>query len=119
MSAVVDPIFGCELVTTRLDKDGYAYHGQSRAHIVAWTRAHGAVADDHALDHLCRRRNCRALHHLEPVTQSENERRKSWRYRARRTHCARGHELKLHGIVTPEGGRVCRQCNRQAQGETT
>lgn len=119
MSSVLDPIFGCDLVTTRLDREGYAFHGKTRAHIAAWTAEHGQVPDEHELDHLCRRRNCRALHHLELVTRSENEKRKSWKYRARRTHCPRGHELYLHGIVTPEGGRVCRACNREAQGATT
>lgn len=37
--------------------------------------------------------------------------------RARRTTCPKGHDLKLHGVVTPEGGKVCRQCNREALGE--
>ena len=123
MSTARDPIFGCELATGRLDPDGYAYHGRSRAHIVAWLAAHGEIGvDEHGrkleLDHLCRRRNCVALHHLEPVTRAENERRKSWRYRARRTTCPRGHELSSTAIITPEGGRVCRTCNRDAKGET-
>ncbi len=112
--------FGCDLATGRLDKDGYAFHGRTRAHIVAWVAVNGSVPLDTngkpmVLDHLCRRRNCRAPHHLEPVTQSENEKRKSWRYRARRIKCPQGHDLRLSGIVTPEGGRVCRECNRQHQ----
>jgi len=113
---VRDPDFGCELVTSRLDRDGYAYHGKTRAHIVAWTLRNGPVPDGKVLDHLCRRRNCRAWWHLEPVTQSENELRKAWRYRAKRTQCARGHELRLYGSVTPEMGRVCRACNREFGG---
>lgn len=111
--------FGCDLATGRLDKDGYAFHGRTRAHTVAWEAAMGPVAEGHVLDHLCRRRNCRALHHLEQVTQSENEKRKSWRYRSRRTHCRYGHDLHEHGVVTPEGGRVCRACNRAAEGART
>src|SRR5690348_15795085 len=79
-----DTTFGCELATGRRDKDGYAFHGQTRAHIAAWERAHGPVPNGLVLDHLCRRRHCCAVHHLEAVTQSENERRKSWSYRARR-----------------------------------
>lgn len=109
-----DPVYGCELATGRLDRDGYAYHGRSRAHIVAWMRAGRQLADEHELDHLCRRRNCCALHHLEAVTRSENERRKSWRYRARRERCAAGHELRLTRVVTPERGVVCRACNLSA-----
>ena len=112
MSSERDPIFGCDLVTSRLDRDGYAFHGKTRAHIVAWTNEHGPIPEGMEIDHLCRRRHCIALHHLELVTRSENEKRKSWRYRARRKTCPRGHELQLNGVVTPEGGRVCRACNR-------
>jgi hypothetical protein len=111
--------YGCELSTARIDREGYAFEGRSRAHVVAWTKAHGAVPDGMELDHLCRRRHCRALHHLELVTRSENEKRKSWKYRARRTHCPKGHELAINGVVTPEGGKVCRACNREAQGART
>lgn len=106
--------FGCLLVTHRLDREGYAFHGKTRAHIHEWTQVNGPVPDGLVLDHLCRRRNCKAVHHLEPVTQSENEKRKSWRYRAKRTHCPRGHELANTAIVTPQGGRVCRTCNKEA-----
>lgn len=113
MSTERDPIFGCELATSRLDKDGYAFHGRTRAHIAAWVEANGPVPIGCVLDHLCRRRNCRAHWHLEPVTQSENELRKSWSYRARRKLCARGHDLNSTAAVTPEGGRVCRTCNRE------
>lgn len=118
MSGVRDPVFGCELVTSRLDRDGYAFHGKSRAHIVAWIGARGEIPIGMEVDHLCRRRNCIALHHLELVTRSTNEHRKSWRVRARRAACPRGHSLAIHGIVTPEGGRVCRACNLEAEKAT-
>jgi hypothetical protein len=112
--SIDDPIFGCQLATGRRDRDGYAFHGRTRAHIAAWEAEHGPIADGMELDHLCRRRHCQALHHLELVTRAENERRKSWRYRARRASCPAGHDLTANGIVTPEGGRVCRACNRAA-----
>jgi hypothetical protein len=115
-SSMHDPVFGCELVTTRLDKDGYAYHGRTRAHIAAWEAAFGPVPDGLVIDHGCRRRNCRAVHHLEAVTQSENERRKSMAYRVRRKQCAAGHALDGNRAVTPEGGVTCRLCNRAALG---
>lgn len=114
MSTVRDPIYGCELVMSRLDREGYAFHGKSRAHIVAWEEVNGPVPPGFELDHLCRRRNCRARHHLEPVTRAENERRKSAAWRMRRKVCPRGHDLWLNAIPTPEGGRVCRTCNREA-----
>jgi len=119
MSVVRDPIFGCELATGRRDRDGYAFHGATRAHIVAWSKVRGVIAPGMELDHLCRRRHCTALHHLELVTRGENELRKSWRYRARRKLCPAGHELATNGIVTPEGGRVCRACNRAAESQST
>lgn len=125
MSTVLDPIFGCALATGRVDRDGYAFHGKTRAHIHAWEAVHGVITqtDDHGnrleLDHLCRRRNCCALHHLELVTRSENEKRKNWKYRARRTHCPKGHSMQ-NALVTNEGGRLCRTChNEHKQGATT
>lgn len=119
MSFEIDPLYGCHLATGRRDKDGYAWHGRSRAHKVAWESQHGLVPDGMELDHACRRRHCQALHHLELVTRSENEKRKSWRYRARRTKCPVGHDMSLNAIVTPEGGRVCRACNQEARGAET
>lgn len=113
MSTVRDPVFGCELVISRLDAEGYAYHGKSRAHIVAWIAERGPVPEGKVLDHLCRRRNCRALIHLEPVTQSENELRKRWAYRIKIKRCPAGHDLQLHRQVTPEGGIVCRRCSQE------
>lgn len=113
MSTIRDQ-FGCELAQGRLDRDGYAYHGRSRAHIVAWVAKHGPVPDAMEVDHLCRRRHCSATHHLELVTRGQNEQRKVWRVRARRTHCAQGHDLGINAVITPEGGRVCRTCNREA-----
>lgn len=114
MSTELDPVFGCEVVTSRLDRDGYAYHGKSRAHIVAWTRANGAVPDGLELDHLCRNRACKALHHLQPITRSEQEKRKSFAYRLRLATCQRGHDLTKHRAVTPNGGVTCGACNREA-----
>ena len=108
-----DSIFGCVLSTARLDREGYAFHGKTRAHIFAWTTVHGAPADGMELDHLCRRRNCLALHHLELVTRSENEKRKALHYRMR-WKCPRGHEWPINRAVTHEGGVTCRQCNRDA-----
>jgi len=115
--SVRDPVFGCDLSTSRLDAHGYAYHGHTRAHIAAWTAENGAVSDGKVLDHICRRRNCMATIHLEPVTQSENEKRKRMAYRARIKLCPRGHSLDgQNRAVTPEGGVTCRVCN-QAFGE--
>jgi hypothetical protein len=111
--AARDPVFGCDLVLTGLDRDGYAYHGKSRAHIVAWIERNGPVPPGKELDHMCRRRNCRAAHHIEAVTPSENGKRKDWSYRVKRARCPRGHALRTNRQVTPERGIVCRMCNRE------
>lgn len=113
MPFALDPVFGCRIWTGRLDRDGYGFHGKSRAHIVAWTAEHGPIAEGLEVEHICRRRACVALCHLELVTRSENELRKSWRYRARRKTCKLGHDLSVNAVVTPEGGRVCRACARE------
>lgn len=118
MNVEHDAVFGCELAQGRADKDGYVFWGRSRAHKVAWESQYGQVPDGMELEHTCRRRACCALHHLELVTRRENELRKSLAYRLRKTVCQRGHHLSENRVVTPEGGVVCRRCNREAQGET-
>lgn len=112
MASEIDPVFGCELVQSKLNGRGYANHAER------WRAEFGPVPEGFELDHTCRRRNCVALHHLEAVTKSENMMRKSWAYRSKRKQCAKGHDLKLFGVVTPEGGKVCRQCNKEARGDT-
>lgn len=111
-----DPVFGCELATGRLDKDGYAYHGTTRAHIAAWVKANGPVPSGMQIDHACRRRSCSALHHLEAVTKRENQLRKSFKYRAAKKLCAKGHSME-HALMTPEMGLCCRSCHREAMRE--
>lgn len=114
-----DPVFGCYLWAAKLDRDGYgiSWRGRlaTRAHIAVYREQNGpdSIPEGFVLDHDCRRRNCVNPDHLEPVTQSENEFRKSWRYRAKRTHCKNGHELAEHGMQTPEGGRPCRACRNE------
>lgn len=111
-----DPLFGCDLVA-HVDAQGYGRVGRRQAHIVAWEAEFGAVPEGFELDHACRRRNCRALAHLEAVTRSENELRKSPRYRARMQRCKAGHDMRLNAMVTPEGGRVCRECSLPRKGQ--
>lgn len=107
----VDPLYGCWLWTGRRDRDGYGrLTGGRLAHVEAYVAAKGPVPHERTVDHLCRRRHCCRPEHLEAVTRSEQERRKSWRWRVRQKRCPVGHDLKRHAITTPEGGRVCRLC---------
>lgn len=106
--------FGCVEHYGERTAAGYGLIGRRVAHLVEWERVHGPLPPDRVLDHACRNRPCKALHHLEPVTRAENELRKSMSYRLRRAKCPRGHDLKLHRVMTPQGGSVCRLCNREA-----
>lgn len=119
VDTTLDEAFGCWLWTGKLDKDGYGQVWRGRrpsyAHRVVYEQEVGPIADGLVLDHACRRRNCVAPHHLEPITQAQNEVRKSWRHRAIRSTCKAGHNLATNRIVTPEGGVVCRTCNHEAR----
>ncbi len=110
----VDHELGCWLWAGDRSSDGYGLIGRQQAHRVVYQERVGAIPEGLVLDHLCRRPACVAPHHLEPVTKAENERRKRWPRRARRARCQRGHDLELHAVITPEGGKVCRCCNREA-----
>ena len=106
----IDPVFGCHIWQGTKTKDGYAVHKGKAAHKLAWIEANGPVPGGRFLDHICRRRACINPDHLEPVTQSVNELRKRLSYRVKITECQNGHKRKRFGLVTPEGGFVCRVC---------
>ena len=117
----VDRTFACALWTGRKDKrDGRALVWRGKTPTAAQRAVYEAevrpIPEGMELDHACRRPQCVAPHHAEPVTRAENERRKSWRRRARQTTCPRGHDMQLNAATTPEGGRTCRVCNREALG---
>ncbi len=114
MKYTVDSIFGCRIADGRRDRDGYVFWGRTRAHIVAWEQENGPVPDGLVLDHLCGVRACCAPHHSQPVTQSENLKRKNWRYRARIKTCPKGHDMEVNKVILPNKSRVCRTCNREA-----
>lgn len=118
MSFDVDPIFGCHLWTGSLSDNGRPIRWMGKrpvyAYKLAYEAKYGAVAEDRVLDHGCRRPLCCNPDHLEPITKSENEKRKSWRYRLKMTKCPRGHSLD-DAMVTPEGGRLCRTCSKDAR----
>ena len=111
----IDTIFGCHLWIGKLDGRGrpivWRSDGPRNAYQIAWADSNGAVPDGFVLDHLCRRVLCCNPLHLEIVTKSENELRKSWGYRCKRKLCTMGHDLST-AIVTPEMGRLCRHCHR-------
>ncbi len=122
MNWTVDHSTGCWLWNGDVDAQGYGFvfRGNSRvkAYLVVYVQHEGAVPEGLVLDHGCGVRRCVAPHHLEAVTQQENVWRKQWRYRSKLERCKKGHDMRENSIVLPETkGRVCRQCNRDANGE--
>jgi len=114
----VDATYGCHLWTGELGSNGrpIVWRGKrpSTAYRLAYEQAGGTIAAEHVLDHLCRRIRCINARHIEPVTKAENERRKSWAYRCKRKTCALGHDLS-DALVTPEMGRLCRECKLEGR----
>lgn len=78
------------------------------AHRVTWAAFRGPIPDGLEIDHLCRVPRCCNPAHLEPVTPSENNRRKP-----RRTHCKWGHEVETHGRTRASGRWDCRLCTAE------
>jgi hypothetical protein len=60
-----------------LDKDGYGrVAGNRTAHQRAFEEEVRDLLPGETLDHICKTRACIAIWHLEPVTQSENSKRR-------------------------------------------
>lgn len=115
-----DPASGCRLWTAGLFAGGYGAITVGRktrkAHVVAYELERGRVPAGLVLDHLCRRRNCINVAHLEPVTQRENIVRGigPTAVNAAKTHCHKGHQLDATNTYMHRGKRNCRQCGREA-----
>lgn len=105
-----DPLTGCWLWAGGVDSKGYGRHGHVVWHRFYWEQVRGVIPYRLELDHLCRRRLCYRPEHLEIVTRRENMLRINPRHRAKIVVCQERHDLVEHGIVTPEGGRVCALC---------
>lgn len=103
--------FGCWLWLGAVNEHGYGRRSDRRsAPRVALEEFLGQELPANVFpDHFCRRRRCIRPQHLDPVTQGENERRKSARYRSQLTRCPIGHRL-VEPLHTPEGGLICRTC---------
>lgn len=88
------------------------------AHRFSYEQAHGPIADDLTIDHLCRNTSCVNPDHLEPVTRELNSLRGS--RNAAKTHCDSGHEFTLENTyVAPSRPlvRACRACRKVASAE--
>ena len=112
---VVRPELGpCWEWTAAKNPKGYGEFGgvPGRTHLayrLLFEDVRGPVPPGMQLDHLCRNKGCVNPDHLEVVTPRENS------FRARKTHCKRGHELAGDNLLSVRRGegRRCRACTRE------
>lgn len=98
--------FPCIPATVVLNAYGYGNHR------LVYRKAKGPIPDGLEIDHLCGRRDCIQIEHMELVTHAENMRRMG----AAITHCANGHEYTPENTyIRPNGQRDCRICNADRQ----
>lgn len=111
LNILIDPIYYCFLWTGAKTNDGYGLTPEGKlAHREAYEEENGPIPKGMQVEHRCRRRNCVYPTHLELVSQSVNSLRKQWSYRVQMQNCQYGHPRKKYGLITPEGGQVCREC---------
>jgi hypothetical protein len=105
----------------RIGKNGYGYMDVGPpgdihaclAHCIAWELHVGTVPDGLELDHLCMRKPCVNIAHLEPVTHQVNGQRAMARLRPLgQVSCNKGHLLTADTVYyyTKSSGMHVRQC---------
>lgn len=109
-------------------------HGMARAHRHAYAVLVGPIGEGLTLDHSCHSRDAdcpgglTCLHrrcvnpaHLEPMTNTENQRRSPNTLAslgAAKTHCPQGHPYDAENTLTSGGHRWCRACRRERRSKT-
>lgn len=80
-------------------------------HRVVWIAAHGRIPEGMHVDHICRNRPCINIDHLQLLTHAENSAQGGATMRERYTHCKRGHDMAVYGMVAGDR-RYCGECTR-------
>ena len=112
---------GCLAWTGGHTLNGYGqFNGGGRsklAHRWAYERFVGPIPDGLELDHLCSKRDCVQVDHLEAVTHKVNCRRgQGDQNHATKTQCPQGHPYDLVNTIRRlNGGRQCRICTNISQ----
>jgi hypothetical protein len=113
---------GCWLWVGVKTHDGYPYWGTTGnksiyAHRFIYEQEIGPIPKGLTLDHVCKVRNCVNPAHMDPCTLQENISRGDYGWRARQTHCKKGHEFTLENTYFDKNGgrngggrRICLKC---------
>jgi hypothetical protein len=117
-SIAIDLGTGCWNWTGLSHKNGYGVIFANRrttgAHRFSYELHVGPIPAGLTIDHLCVNPPCVNPAHLEPVTGSENVRRRH--ERAARTSCVNGHPFdESNTYIRTTGHRSCRACARETQ----
>lgn len=90
--------------------------GSTLVHRIVWEEANGPIPAGLTIDHLCKRKNCVNVLHMEVVTNAENVRRSHPRPATlARTTCSKGHPFAHTVLNKGYRERRCRECHRDAQ----
>lgn len=108
---------GCWIWTGAVFKKKHGNYSQlkldgkgCRGHRLSYVEFVGQIPEGTELDHLCRNTLCINPKHLEPVTHTENMRR---RIDLNPSHCPHGHVYVPENVYLNRRGRKeCRTCRR-------
>lgn len=119
LMARVVPDGECLLAPVNTDDGYFVVWDNSRktmvkGHRLVYEQERGPIPPGMTIDHLCRRRNCQRIEHLEVVTRKENTARGEGpsAQHSRKTHCPKGHPYNSENTRVYKGRRYCIACDK-------